>query len=65
MANERPGRRARFASALWPGAVLSSLLAALGFALSFLALRDVGLAWGAAPPVSWAFPLLIDGFIVL
>jgi hypothetical protein len=44
---------------------LATFLALLGFTLSFLALRDVGLAWGVAAPVSWAFPLLIDGFIVL
>ncbi|MDR0626193.1 MAG: DUF2637 domain-containing protein [Bifidobacteriaceae bacterium] len=65
MAISGSDRNGRFATALWPGIVLSSFLAILGFTLSFLALRDVGLAWGVPLEVSWAFPLLIDGFIVL
>lgn len=54
-----------FASAMWPGLWLSALLAVLAFALSFSALRSVGVASGIDARLGWAFPLIIDGFILL
>lgn len=58
-------RRAGFGAALWPGLWLSGLLAALAFALSFSALTAVGVASGIDAALGWAFPLIIDGFILL
>ncbi|RMI09389.1 DUF2637 domain-containing protein [Cellulomonas triticagri] len=57
--------RSGFAGAMWPGLVLSALLAALAFALSFSALRAVGVASGIEVRLGWMFPLIIDGFILL
>jgi hypothetical protein len=59
------GRREGFAAALWPGLWLSGLLAALAFALSFSALSAVGIASGIDAHLGWAFPLIVDGFILL
>lgn len=57
--------RRAFSQALWPGLWLAGLLAVLAFALSFLALRAVGVASGVDPTLAWMFPVIIDGFIVL
>jgi hypothetical protein len=54
-----------FARALWPGLWLSGLLAVLAFVLSFSALSAVGVASGIEARLGWAFPLIIDGFILL
>lgn len=54
-----------FAAALWPGLWLSGLLAVLAFVLSFSALSAVGVASGIEGRLGWAFPLIIDGFILL
>jgi hypothetical protein len=54
-----------FAAAMWPGLWLSGVLAVLAFALSFSALSAVGVASGIDPRLGWAFPLIIDGFILL
>jgi hypothetical protein len=50
---------------LWPGLWLSGLLAVLAFVLSFSALSAVGVASGIEASLGWAFPLIIDGFILL
>jgi hypothetical protein len=55
--------RQRFAQALWPGVLLGALIAALAFALSFVALRDLGAAIGMGR-LSWAYPLVIDSFLI-
>jgi hypothetical protein len=44
---------------------LSGLLAILAFVLSFSALSAVGVASGIEARLGWAFPLIIDGFILL
>ncbi|MBD3778336.1 MAG: DUF2637 domain-containing protein [Micrococcales bacterium] len=65
-AGEVHGASARgFAAALWPGLWLSGLLAVLAFVLSFSALSAVGVASGIEARLGWAFPLIIDGFILL
>lgn len=65
-AGEAHGAPARgFAAAMWPGLWLSGLLAVLAFALSFSALSAVGVASGIEARLGWAFPLIIDGFILL
>ncbi len=50
--------------AAWPGLVLAGVLAGLSFLLSFSALEAVGVASGIDPGLGWAFPLIIDGFIL-
>nr|WP_276582166.1 DUF2637 domain-containing protein [Cellulomonas sp. RIT-PI-Y] len=50
---------------MWPGLWLSGLLAVLAFVLSFSALRAVGVASGIDVRLGWAFPLIVDGFILL
>ncbi|HEY0188165.1 MAG TPA: DUF2637 domain-containing protein [Cellulomonas sp.] len=60
----RPPRQG-FAAALWPGLWLAGMLAVLAFAVSFVALRAVGLSIGIGEQIAWMFPVIIDGFIVL
>lgn len=64
--NAEPDRPKKgFAGALWPGLWLAGMLAIMAFAVSFVALRAVGLSIGIQDQIAWMFPVIIDGFIVL
>lgn len=45
---------------LWPLLCLVVLIALLAFVLSFDALRQLGVAVGVQPALSWMFPLIVD-----
>lgn len=57
--------RMRFDQALWPGFALAAVLAAGAFTLSFFALQAVAIASGFDARLSWMFPVVIDGFVIL